>query len=424
MINDESLEAIAAARVNDQFLRPRYDAYGFAAIPQTLRRLLLSDKHGGVSFGPRDDLYQAYDSVILVFVDAFGWRFFEPWADHPFLQRIVRDGVVTKLTSQFPSTTAAHVTTIHTGLPVAQSGMYEWFFYEPQLDAMIAPLLFSFAGDTSRNTLAQTGISPAALYPQHTLYHEFRSHSIRSWVFQPVSFAHSPFSRTVTDGATMVPYRTVPEALTNLADLITQQQERSYYVLYTDTVDTICHWYGPESPQVAAEIGTLLDTFERVLHPALVRARRRTLLLLTADHGQTAIDPHTTVYLNHSLPQIRSWLTTSRTGKPLVPAGSSRDLFLHIKNEYVDEAHAALQAHLRDTADVRRVNDLINDGYFGPWPVSPVFRHRVGNLVVLPRRSESVWWYEQDRFEQVFRGNHGGLSGDEMETLLGAQPYG
>jgi hypothetical protein len=31
---------------------------------------------------------------------------------------------------------------------------------------------------------------------------------------------------------------------------------------------------------------------------------------------------------------------------------------------------------------------------------------------------------EAVRFAQVFRGNHGGLSGDEMETLLGAQPYG
>jgi predicted AlkP superfamily pyrophosphatase or phosphodiesterase len=424
MINDESLAAVAAARVNDQFLHPRYDAYGFAAMPQTLRRLLLDAKAGGVSFGPRHDLYQAYDTVILVFVDAFGWRFFEPWADHPFLQRIVHDGVVTKLTSQFPSTTAAHVTTIHTGLPVAQSGMYEWFFYEPQLDAIIAPLLFSFAGDTERDTLAQTGIAPAALYPQHTLYHEFRSHGVRSWVFQPLSFADSPFSRTVTNGATMVPYRTVPEALVNLARLITQQQERAYYFLYTDTVDTICHRYGPESAQVAAEIGTLLDTLERVLHPALAQAHGRTLLLLTADHGQTAIDPHTTVYLNRSLPQIGSWLKTSRAGKPLVPAGSSRDLFLHIKNDYVDEAHAALEAHLRGKADVRRVGDLINDHYFGPSPVSSVFHKRVGDLVVLPHRNESVWWYEQDRLEQVFRGNHGGLSGDEMETLLGALPYG
>lgn len=425
MINHESLEAVAAARLNDQFVRPRYDGYGFAAIPQTLRRVLLDAPDGGVSLGQRADLYHMYDSVILLFVDAWGWRFWERWADeHPWLQRIARDGVVTKLTSQFPSTTAVHVSTIHTGLPVGQSGMYEWFFYEPQLDALIAPLMFSFAGDKGRDTLAQTGITPAALYPQHTLYQEFQRHGVRSWVFQPLSFAHSPFSRSITDGATVVPYRTLPEALTNLTELIPQQRERSYYCLYADAIDTICHWYGPESPQVAAEIGTFFDTVERVLQPALARTGKRTLLLLTADHGQTATDPHTTVYLNHTLPQIRQWLKTNRAGQLLVPAGSCRDLFLHIKTEYVDEAHSALQVHLAGHADVRRVEDLIKDGFFGPPPVSPVLLGRVGDLVVLPYRNESVWWYEQDHFEQPFRGNHGGLSGDEMETLLLAQPYG
>lgn len=425
MINQESLDAVAAARMDDRLVRPRYDAYGFAAIPQTLRRLLTDATDGGVGFGARSDLYQPYDAVILIFLDAWGWRFWETWAEqHPFLQRIGHDGLVSKLTSQFPSTTAAHVTTIHTGLPVAQSGMYEWFFYEPQLDAMIAPLMFSFAGDKPRDTLARTGIASAALYPQHTLYQEFQRHGVRSWVFQPLSFAHSPFSRTVTAGATMVPYRTVPEALTNLAQLIEHQRERSYYCLYADVIDTICHWYGPESPHLAAEIGAFFDTVERVLQPVLAQARGRTLLLLTADHGQTAIDPQTSVYLNRSLPQLQRWIKTNRAGHLLAPAGSSRDLFLHIKAEYMNEAHATLQAHLAGKADVRRVGDLIDDGFFGPPPVSPVLLGRVGDLVVLPLGNESVWWYEPDRFEQLFRGNHGGLSSNEMETLLLALPYG
>jgi hypothetical protein len=49
---------------------------------------------------------------------------------------------------------------------------------------------------------------------------------------------------------------------------------------------------------------------------------------------------------------------------------------------------------------------------------------RVGNLVILPYAHETVWWYQKGRFEQNFYGSHGGLSREEMETLLLALPYG
>lgn len=60
---------------------------------------------------------------------------------------------------------------------------------------------------------------------------------------------------------------------------------------------------------------------------------------------------------------------------------------------------------------------LIEEGYFGE-EVSSRFRERVGNLVLLPYRYESVWWYEKNRFEQRFYGHHGGLTPQEMQTVL------
>ena len=46
------------------------------------------------------------------------------------------------------------------------------------------------------------------------------------------------------------------------------------------------------------------------------------------------------------------------------------------------------------------------------------------DLVILPYQHETVWWYEAGRFEQKFYGSHGGLSREEMETLLLVQSYG
>ena len=65
--------------------------------------------------------------MVLILLDGFGWRFFEKVADdYPALRRFAAASGVVKLTSQFPSTTAAHVTCLHTGLELGQSGVYEW----------------------------------------------------------------------------------------------------------------------------------------------------------------------------------------------------------------------------------------------------------------------------------------------------------
>ena len=55
-------------------------------------------------------------------LDAFGRRFLERYADHPFLRRLE----ITPIATQFPPTTTAHVTTMHTGRPVGEHGLYEW----------------------------------------------------------------------------------------------------------------------------------------------------------------------------------------------------------------------------------------------------------------------------------------------------------
>ena len=424
MFNEESLAVVSASQFNPYFTRPIYDSYAFARIPDTIRSLL-TGQDGAGALPPRTlaHLPRRYNKVILILIDAFGWRFLQRFVDdYPFLRRIASEGVISKLTSQFPSTTAAHVTTIHTGLPVGESGVYEWFFYEPTLDAMIAPLMFSFAGDRARNTLQRAGVHPRTLYPRRTFYQSLKDAGVRSYVFQNRLYTPSPYSDAVFDGAQTIPYQTVSEALTNLTDLVIREEALAYFFLYFDGIDALAHSYGPDSPQMAAEVDTFVTALERLLHNALEGHVTDTLLLITADHGQVEVNPETTIYLNQTMPALEGYLKTNRKGQLLVPAGSARDMFLHIRPEYLDDAFYSLTRHLDGRAEVHRVADLIREGFFG-GVISETFRGRVADLVILPYRHEAVWWYEKGRFEQGFHGHHGGLTPDEMETVLLAYPY-
>jgi hypothetical protein len=146
---------------------------------------------------------------------------------------------------------------------------------------------------------------------------------------------------------------------------------------------------------------------------------KRILFLMTADHGQVEVSPQTTIYLNTNaqFKGIERFLKTNLKGQLLVPAGSPRDLFLYIKEDLVDEAQSFLAPRLEGKADVVKTESLLEEGFFGP-EVSSRLRERVGNLIILPYRYESVWWYEKGKFEQRFYGHHGGLTPQEMETIL------
>jgi predicted AlkP superfamily pyrophosphatase or phosphodiesterase len=412
--------------LNPAFIKPQYGATCFAHIPATVNYLLTGKQEDNILpdavFG---QLPQRYEAVVLFFIDAFGWRFLERYADdYPFLQEITQNGVVSKLTSQFPSTTAAHVTCIHTGLAPGQSGIFEWQYYEPALDSIIVPLMFSYPGESERETLKAANIDPKTIFPTQTLYQDLNRQGIKSHVFQPISFAYSTFSTQILDGAQTNAYRTFPEALVNLGQLVAQQPRPAYYFLYYPNIDTIGHHYGPNSAQFEAEVDTFLTIMERLFLRKLLRKeggqRANTLFILTADHGQVEIDPKTTIYLNldKRFKGIEHYLKTNARGDLLIPGGSARDWFLYIKDGLLDEAQAFLAEGLADKADVVKTQDLIEQGYFGPQPVSRAFLERVGNLVILPYRYESVWWYEKDKFEQKFYGHHGGLTPQEMEIPL------
>jgi len=132
------------------------------------------------------------------------------------------------------------------------------------------------------------------------------------------------------------------------------------------------------------------------------------------------VDPKTTLYLNQTpqFPKIRKLLKENRRGDVLAPGGSPRDMFLYVKEPMLGEAKALVAAAVQGRADVYTIDELIGAGLFGPRPLSPTFLSRVGNLVVLPHKYETVWWYEKGRFEQKFYGHHGGLSPEEMEIPL------
>jgi Type I phosphodiesterase / nucleotide pyrophosphatase len=420
MLNSASLHAVQHSRFSQRFLKPLHDSYCFSNIPQTIEFLLTGEGESALPPDVFGNLPTRYDKVIVFFVDAFGWRFLERYADSlAFFKTAFKEGVVSKLTSQFPSTTAAHTTCIHTGLPVGQSGVYEWDYYEPLVDDIIMPLLFSYGGDKVRDTLKRSGIPATKFFPTRSVYTALKAKGIVSTIFQSESFTPSTFSDIVFQGANAVPFKMPQDALTRLsATILTHKAPPYYYFLYYDRIDGICHKYGPNSKKLEQEVETFFTLLDQLFYKKLAGKVQNTLFILTADHGQVEVDPQRTFYLNKQLSGFERYLRTNQRGKPIVPAGSPRDMFLHVKDECVEEAMAHLRKALDGRAEVYRTEELLAQHFFGLQEPSEIFLQRVGNVVVLPYQNETVWWLEEGKYDMHFFGHHGGLTPEEMEIPL------
>ena len=317
----------------------------------------------------------------MILLDAFGRRFLERHGDHPFLRRLD----VTDIEAQFPSTTAAHVTTMHTGRPLGEHGLYEWHVYEPELDAVITPLLFSFAGDDERDTLRGV-LDPAALVAGDTLYERL---PVPSTVVQPAGFSPSTYDRVAARGARFAPFATLREGVEAFFAALA---DPGYAYLYWDRIDAAGHDHGPHSREFDAAAVEALDTLERGLRSI------GAVVLVTADHGQVATNPFRVDWLDELWPELPGLLTQR-------PAGSPRDVFLHTHDP--DAVIAGLSERLGDRAAVRRADDLV-----APGP-------RLADVCVLPAARRMAWLRPYAGRSTRFRGHHGGLHPDEIETWVG-----
>ncbi|MGH1350058.1 MAG: alkaline phosphatase family protein [Methyloligellaceae bacterium] len=417
MLNKQSIDAVEASVFSRSFRKPLYDSYCFSNIPGTVEKLLTGETE--FSQLPADTITgNAYDKIVLFFVDAFGWRFFERYREkYPVLQRFVKQGIASKITSQFPSTTAAHVTTIHTGQRVDESGVFEWHYYEPKLDTIIAPLRFSYACEKEADGL-QSVIDACELYPNTSIYQKLGDKGVNTYLFQSCDYTPSSYGNVVTRGLrNQNAFVDWEVALGDLSKAVMEEDGKAYFYFYFGDIDSIGHRSGPNSDEFHEKADRFFTKLEELFVNVVQGQCGSTLMLMTADHGQTDIDPATTIYLNKELPEVVEWTRTNAKGELLAVGGSCRDMFLYIKDKYVCTAMEKITTLLEGKAEVYLVDDLMKLGFFGDKPGKEL-KARIGNICILPYQNDSVFWWEENRYEQKFYGHHGGLTPAEMDTIF------
>jgi predicted AlkP superfamily pyrophosphatase or phosphodiesterase len=359
------------------------------------------------------------ENVILLLCDGLGYREWKRQSAKGFMGAVSKKGSVRPITTVFPSTTAAALTTVSTGLTPQEHGLPEWYVYMQELGDVIATLPFTRVADNRRDSLEGV-FNPRALFDGRTIFQKLRASGVHCTSLTSRGLAYTSYSKVSRTGSEVVPYSSSSDLTVSLRRLVEKARGPNLFYAYWSYVDTIEHTYGPDTDESEVEASLISHALQEGFLSKLDKeAARRTLILVTADHGQIQVDPARTVYMNRFVKLLRA-LDRTPAGAIIPPWGSSRDAYLQVKEGYLDETQGYLEKKLGGVASVLKTDDAISQGLFGINRPGRKFRRRIGNLMILPHGNRMVWFRYRKGDSFSLRGHHGGLTQGEMTIPLAA----
>lgn len=404
------------------FVKPDYGGLCFSGIHETIAEALGARPMGkgipkeGV---PTMETGRAYSKVVVLLVDGLGY---DVWLrnsnDGGAIGALSRRGAVAPITAVFPSTTAAALSTLSTGLMPLEHGLLEWLLYMEEFDATIETLPFRPVGTRGQDVMLAAGVDPKVLLDAETIYERLAREDVTSYTLLDGDIAGSAYSRLVNRGSATVGYSGMLGMLDTMVKTLEGAKGRTLVYAYYGGLDGVAHDQGPDSGMAAAELTMLSAALNGMLFRKLSpKAAEDTLFILASDHGQVQVEPERTTYLNSDR-TLMSSMRKGRDGKTIPPVGGPRDIFLHVRDDKVEEAQEHLRRSLGGRAVVMTAGVAAENGLFGPGEAGERFRRRVGSLLVLPKGSETVWYEHVPGKRMELRGIHGGLSAKEMLVPL------
>jgi predicted AlkP superfamily pyrophosphatase or phosphodiesterase len=405
--------------INNNFIYPQYKKNCISNIPNAILNFFdaVNEKSTSpLAYKISKVSPEKINKVVLLVIDGFGFnQFINYYKENPFLANLTNNGEVCPLTSVFPSQTTNALTTLNTGLTPQEHGLFEYFIYLKEIGVVNA-LRFERIGSKRRNNLIDEGFDPSILLLKgKTVHKALKEKGINTFTHINASNAYNACSKLVFQGSTVIPAVKSSDSIVTLRKNLEKNSGNStYFFVHLDTLDAISHEYGPQSYEYYAELSMITNLLNRELVQKIdSKTAKETLLLVTADHGGVNVDPKETTYLNY-LPKTILNLQVGKNRKPILPTGSPREIFLHIKDEKLVETKEWFLQKIGNKAQIIETKKAAEKGVFGLREASEGFFERTGNLMILPYGNQTVWFENPEGRRISYLGQHGGLNEEEM----------
>lgn len=399
-----------------EFVAPDYEGGSIANVPPTVAALL------GVPFDGLPPLASTHwqplagnvRRVVVLLLDSLGWNLVEK--EQALLAPLLAQAAtVSRLTSVFPSTTVAALSSLWTGVTPLQHGLVGLHLFLRELGVIGQFISFSPAFAHQADRLLEGGLDPQTFLQWPGMAQQLAAGGVPTHALRGVDIVDSSLSRMHSRGvAAHHGSSSFAEMMDQVRGLLEKQPgERLFISAYWPQIDTLSHLSGWSSDAVAVELGALLAHLQtRLLDRLSPAAREGTVLLILADHGQVVVPPAQHHYLE-DYPDLADMLLMPPTGEPRVA-------YLFARQGMQAELTAGLNEQLGEALTAWQTGEAVALGLFGPEPHNREGILRLGDVVAATRGDHALFASRahDGRLARIMLGRHGSLSEAEMIVPL------
>jgi hypothetical protein len=396
--------------IPEDFLFPEYRDGTLANLPATVAALLDVPFEGLPQL--RKPLWSPVKGrtkrIIVLLLDSLGWEIYRrEWDKLEWLRsRLV---VEDKISTVFPSTTVAALSSLSTGYAPAQHGLVGLRLFFPHFGVIGQTISFGPAYRREPGALIEAGLDPEKFLAVPSFNEQLAAAGIESHSFKGSHIVHSALSIMHERGVTKkYGFFSAADMVVLLRQVLEERADKSLYAkLYWPAIDSICHFRGPDHPAVGAELVTSLKILKTELLDQLSpEVKKDTIIIITGDHGHVTSPADRSIKVEDH-PALEEMLL-------MRPAGEPRTVYLYARQGCQQAIVDYLNTHLNHALVAFPANQVLSSGAFGPRPHAKETARRIGDVVVLMRDGYTLLSRKEAAETDRFIGLHGGMTRKEM----------
>lgn len=336
--------------------------------------------------------------VCLLLVDGLGWELLRAHPeDAPFLSGLASGRE--PITSGFPSTTAAGLAAVGTGVPPGEHGVVGYSFAVG--DELLNALSWGRHGVGHLVDL-RSQLVPEEVQPLPTMFDAAAAAGVAVRAVSPSPYRDSGLTRAVLRGADFGGVHALGDLVSGILTAL-RGHDRIFCYAYHGDVDLLGHMYGPGSDPWRYQLG-FVDRLAALVARSLPES---SALVVTADHGMVGVTEGDHVDYD-SLPDLRAGVR--------MLGGEPRVRYVYAEPDATGDVVDAWRGILGDRALVLRRDEAIEAGWFGP--VSDLARPRIGDVIVASMTDLALVATRHQPHESRLVGHHGSLTPAEQLVPL------